>query len=28
MKHIVLAGFMKATNPNHPLNNLGNGTLG
>jgi hypothetical protein len=24
MKHIVFAGYMKATNPNHPLNNLGN----
>ncbi|XP_006650811.1 uncharacterized protein At5g02240-like [Oryza brachyantha] len=27
VKHIVLVGSMGGTNPNHPLNNLGNGNI-
>ena len=26
-KHIVLVGSMGGTNPNHPLNSLGNGKI-
>ena len=27
VKHIVLVGSMGGTNPNHPLNSLGNGNI-